>query len=142
MSEENKGFDFNKSLDEVKKDRNLGLTVGGLVVAFVSLFLPWYSFDFFTVSNSYSPGLSDDGLIIAILAVVGVGAALNVMNKEAKTMKTVAMVAALLALLVVISNYPDSEAAAVVSTGLGYWLALLSTIAAAFGSVMKFREGK
>ena len=142
MSEESKGFDLNKSIEKVKADRNLGMTVVGLLVAFVALFLPWYQFEFFAVSQTVSPGLDGDGLLITVLAAVGVGAALNVLNKDAKTMRAVAMVASLLVLLIVFANNTDSDVAGVVSTSYGWWLALLGGLSASVGSVMTFNAKK
>jgi hypothetical protein len=142
MSEENKSFDLNKSIEKVKADRNLAMTVVGLLAAFVALFLPWYQFEFFAVSQTVSPGLDGDGLLITILAVVGIGAALNVLNQDAKNMRVVALVASILVLLIVFANNSDSSVASVVSTSYGWWLALLGGISATIGSFMTFNAKK
>jgi len=141
MSEGN-NFDVNKAVDDMKKDRHLGLSVIGFAAAIVGLFLPWYSFSIFGITNSVSPGLNSTGLLIAIAAVIGGGAALNVMNKDQKQMRTVAVVAAGVALLVIIANYPDDSLGSFVGVSLGYWLTLVGAGVALFASLMKKKSSE
>ena len=140
MAEEEKkdAFDVNKAVDEVKKDRNLMLTVGGAALVIISVFLPWYEVGFGGFSVSTSPGLNSTGLFLVILSVVAAGAALNVLKQDAKQMRVVAIVAGALALLVVFSNWPDSELGSLVTISLGYWAALVGSVATVAGGVMKY----
>lgn len=135
-----KGFDVNQVMEDMKKDRNLAMEVVGFVAAIVALFLPWYSAGLFGVTITSSPGLNSTGFLILVLSVVGGGAALNVMRQEKDQAKLFALVAAVLVLLIVVSNYPDSSLGSLVKVKIGYWLALLGSISATVGAVMKKRE--
>ncbi|HEX9595150.1 MAG TPA: hypothetical protein VF996_03420 [Candidatus Saccharimonadales bacterium] len=139
---ESKGFDINRAMEDIKKDKKLALAVGGFSATIVGLFLPWYEASVFGVRISSSPGLNSTGLLITIAAVVGGGAVLNVMNKDTKQMRTFALVSAAVAALVVFANYPDSELGSLVSVSLGYWLSLAGAVAALAGSYMQKAAGR
>ena len=130
---ESKGFDINRAMDDMKKNNKLALAVGGFAASLVGLFLPWYEASVFGVRISSSPGLNSTGLLIAIAAVVGAGAVLNVMDKDAKQMRTFAIVSAVVAALVVFANYPDSGLGSLVSVSMGYWLCAAGSVAALVG---------
>ncbi len=132
-----KGFDFNKELETIKKDRNLAITTGGALALIVGLFLPWYTITAFKLGVSFNPGLGDStGIFLLVLAVVSVGALLNVLNQDKKTMAIVAIVASAFAVLIMFNNWPDSTLAGAVSTGIGYWLSLAGSAAMVAGSVL------
>ena len=130
---EAKGFDVNKAMDDMKKNRKLAIAVSGFAATIIGLFLPWYEASVFGVRISSSPGLNSTGLLILIAAVIGGGAVLNVLNKDVKQMRTVALVAAAFAVLIVLANYPDNNLGSLVSVSLGYWLCAAGSIAALAG---------
>ena len=128
-----KSFDINQAMTDMKKNKKLALSVGGFAAAILGLFLPWYEASVFGVRISSSPGLNSTGLLIAIAAVIGGGAMLNVMHKDVKQMRTFAIVSAVVVALVVFANYPDSELGSLVSVSVGYWLCAAGSVAALVG---------
>ena len=140
---ESSGFDVNKVVDDLKKDRQLAIIVGSFAVLIISLFLPWYEVGAFGFSaGSVSPGLDGPGLLLVILSVLGAGAALNVMNQDRRTMWIATLVIAVLAALRVLTEYPDSELGAVVDVSFGYWLSLAAPIVAGVFAGMKLQGKK
>ena len=134
------GFDADKAMENIKKDRNLQMIVGGAVALIVGMFLPWVSVDtgFFDVSAN---GFDANGIFPLILAVVAVGAALNVMNRDKKQMAMVALVASGLGALIVLIDWPsDLDGFDGVSIGLGYYLTLLAALVMTAGSFMMFQK--
>lgn len=132
-----KGFDTSRAIEDIKKDNKLALTVAGFAATIVGLFIPWYEASVFGVRISSSPGLNSTGLLIAIAAVIGGGAVLNVLNKDAKQMRNVAIVSAVFSALIILTNYPDSELGSLVSVSLGYWLCAAGAAAALAGLLLK-----
>jgi len=137
---ENKSFDVGKAWEQIKKDRNLSLIAGGGVAVIVGLFLPWFTIDVFTISTSTSPGLNGTGLSLLVLSVAAMAASLNVLKHNKKNAAIVAVVVAVLALLVMFNNWPDSSLHGTVSTGIGYWLGLLGSVAMVAGSGIRLKE--
>jgi len=137
---ENKSFDASKALDEIKKDRNLSIIAGGALAVIVGLFLPWYSITVFGISTSISPGLNSTGILLALFSLAAVAASLNVLKHSKKSSRTIAVVLAALAVLVMLNNWPDTNLGVAVSTGVGYWLGLVGSVALLAGSGIRLKE--
>ncbi|HIA92044.1 TPA: hypothetical protein EYO12_02915 [Candidatus Saccharibacteria bacterium] len=134
-----KNFDFDKTVESIKKDRNLMLLVGGAAALIVGLFLPWASASAGFISFSVN-GFDANGALPLILAALAVVAGLNLMNQKTKTMWAVALGASALALLMVLVDWPSDDGLGVVSIGVGYYLSLAGSLAMTAGSGMKFKE--
>ena len=135
MSEDDKVSETNAKADGIMNDRKLTLTVGGLGIALISLFLPWYNQQNFTLSEPTSPGLSGNGLIIAALVVIGVVAALNTLKLDAWIMRLVAMAASVVVLIIVVMDYPDSES---LKLNFGFLVAAVGATSATVGSIWSY----
>lgn len=135
---ENKSFDFGKAVEQIKGERNLTIVAAGAAALIIGLFLPWYSVEFFGLSTSMTPGLNSTGVLLIIFALAAVAASLNVLKQTEKNMKIIAIVAGVLAALVMLNNWPNTELGSAVSTGIGYWLGLVGSVAMIAGSAMRF----
>jgi len=139
MSESN-SFDVSKVADRLKNDRNLMLIVIGFAAALVGNYLPWYSFEFLGVSATLN-GSDANGILLVIIAVLGVAAALNVLGRAAKEAWITTVVIGAVGLLSVINDYPSGSGANEFgSIGIGYWLSLAGVGLATAVAAMKLKE--
>ena len=140
---ENKGFDAQKALDQIRGDRNLSIIAGGALAVIIGLFLPWYTIDIFGFSTSASPGLGDStGIFLLLFSLAAVATSLNVFNQDKKNMAIVTIVAAVLCTLIMLNNWPDDALGEVVSTGMGYWLGMAGSLAMFVGGVLRMQADK
>ena len=127
-------FSVEKAVEQIKGRKNLQFLAGGGAAAIVGLFLPWYSFEFFGISSSVSPGLDGDGLLIALLLLGALAFGLNVFKRPQSQTRMIALILAGLATLTVIMDWPDSDVNDLVSVGIGYYVSLAGSIVATVGA--------
>ena len=112
------------------------LSVLGGIIALVSAFLPWYSFEMLGVSTTFKPWGTNTAYVLIVLAVLGLFFAWKGSAKSSKGMYIGALLMGLFLVLVVWANAPSNAPFEGVKALYGYWTSFVSGWMIFVGGIM------
>lgn len=118
------------------------VTLVGAVLTIVSIFLNWYSYDFFETAITIKPWEADTGKLLLVAGLLAAFFGYMAVQKAKKGMAVGALVMGIIVLLVVFANYPDDSIWAGTQIEMGYWLTLAGGLITVVGSVVEMKEIK